>query len=59
MACPYYGTVRKVWMCQLTVNRLYTDKNINITVNYGNNMARVFNETSNIQKLILTSLRVF
>ena len=50
MACPYYGTVRQVWMCQLTVNRFYTDKNINITVNYGNNIARVFNETSKIQK---------
>jgi len=55
VACPYYGTVRQNWICQLTVNRFYNDSNIDITVDYGNNQTQVFYETS--LKLFYSSIR--
>ena len=47
VSCPYYGTIRQNWICQLSVNRFYTDKNLDIKVDYGNNQTKLFSQTSN------------
>jgi hypothetical protein len=46
VTCPYIGTVRQNWDCQLSVNRFYNESSIDITVDYGNNQTKVFYETS-------------